>query len=360
MPRIWLDPLTPKQALFCQKIAEHFLAANFEITYTTRDYAEVIGRLELLGIQATVIGKHGGGPRYEKLLASAERVVALAKYINKIKPDIGFAFASPESARVAFGLGIPYFTANDSPHSHYVAHLTIPFAHTLFTPWIMRESWIKLGIPPKKISTYHGLDPVAWLKDFSPDQNVFKELGLNSNDDYVIIRPEEAQAAYLSGLVDEETSVTTPVIIRILEAFPELTVVVLCRYETQRKKMQARFGDRIIVPDKVIDAPTLLSSAILLVGAGGTMNQEASLMGIPVISCYPGNQLDTEKFLIKKQLLYRVTNGNQAADMASKILSHRHEFFESHQKNAKKLMNELENPADVISSKIIQFYKQKS
>lgn len=359
MPRIWLDPLTPKQALFCQKIADRFLAANFEIIYTTRDYAEATGRLELLGIQATVIGKHGGGLRYEKLLASAERVVALTKYINEIKPDLGFAFASPESARVAFGLGIPYFTANDSPHSYYVAQLTIPFAQTLFTPWIMRDSWIKLGVPPKKISTYHGLDPVAWLKDFSPNQNTLRKIGLNSGDEYVIIRPEETQAAYLSGLVDEGNPVTTPVIIRILETFPDLSIIVLCRYETQRKKMQARFGNRIIVPDRVVDAPSLLSSAILLVGAGGTMNQEAALMGIPVISCYPGNQLDTEKFLITKQLLYRVTNPNQAANMAVEILENRQKFSESHQKKAKKLMKELENPADAISSKIIRFYEQK-
>lgn len=358
MLRIWFDPLTPKQALFCQKIANRFAVENFDIVYTTRDYPEAVGRLELLGIHAEVIGRHGGADRYEKLLASGERVVELAKYIQKVKPDIGFAFASPESARVAYGLGIPYYTANDSPHSQFVAHLTIPFAETLFTPWIMLQSWHELGIPKHKIVHYHGLDPVAWLEDFTPNPEVLTELGLEPSSEYVVIRPEEAQASYLHGLADEANPVTNPVISKIVDVFPELAIIVLCRYKNQREAIRKRYGNHIIMPDKVVDAPSLLSSSILLVGAGGTMNQEASLLGVPVISCYPGGLLETEELLMEKQLLYRLPDSNQAAEKAIEIIKNKEKYLQGHHDRAQKLLKEMENPAEVISSHILNLFRE--
>lgn len=359
MIRIWFDVLTPKQALFCAKIAEKLPSKNFAISYTTRDYSEVTEKLNQLGITAEIIGRHGGADIYEKLLASAERVVTLAKHVQTLKPDIAFAFASPESARVAFGLGLPYFTANDSPHSRFVAKLTIPFALKLFTPWFMINAWKSQDVPAHKIIPYHSLDPVAWLDNFTPEPQVLKDLGLTPESEFVVIRPEEAQASYLQGLAEEASPVTTPVISRILEEFPDIAIVVLCRYPTQRKAMRTRFGNQIILPDGVVDAPSLLTSALLLVGAGGTMNQEASLLGVPVISSYPGTELETERFLTKKQLLYRVPDPLKAAEKAAEILAHRTQFLQDHQVRSRKLMSEMENPSEVISAALVTYTEKR-
>jgi len=355
MTRIWFDPLTPKQALFCNKIGERFEAADFEVVYTTRDYSEVTGKLDLLGISAQIVGKHGGSDRYEKLLASAERVVALTKFIRSVNADFAFSFASPEGARVAYGLGIPYFTANDSPHSRFVAQLTIPLAITLFTPWIMEKAWSNSGIPQHKITTYHGLDAVAWLQDFTPNLQPLSAWGLDVDREYVVIRPEEAQAAYLYGRTDEASPVINPVINAITREHPNLQLVVLCRYPAQRTAMRKRFGDKIVLPDAVVDATSLLSSAQLLVGAGGTMNQEASLLGIPVISCFPGDHLITDQYLAQEQLLYRLKNPEKAAKKALEILQNRAQYQAKHRKRAQKLMDTMENPAEIIYSHILAY-----
>jgi predicted glycosyltransferase len=359
MTRIWLDPLTPKQALFCSKICERFEAEGFEVIYTTREYAEVTGKLELLGIKAQVVGKHGGANRYGKLLASAERVVELTKYINSLEVDLAFSFASPEGARVAYGLGIPYFTANDSPHSHFVAQLTIPLAIKLFTPWIMENLWIESDIPKKKIITYHGLDPVAWLQEFTPNPQVLTELNLNADSEYVVIRPEETQAAYLYERGDESNPVINPVIKAILDEKPELQVVVLCRYPRQRDAIREVFGEKVILPESVVDAPSLLSSAQLLVGAGGTMNQEASLLGVPVIACFPGDSLITDEYFAKEQLLYRSANPDEAAQKALEILENRQQYRKAHRQRAEKLLRQMENPIDIIFSQILGFIREK-
>ncbi len=357
--RIWFDPLTPKQALFCSKVGERFVAQGFDVFYTTRDYPEVTGKLDLLGLSAKVVGKHGGKHRLNKLVASAERTAALAKYVNKMKADVAFSFASPEGARVAYGLGIPYFTANDSPHSRFVAQLTIPYAISLFTTWIMEKLWSALEVSPRRIISYHGLDPVAWLQDFTPNPKVFSELGLSPNSKYVLIRPEETQASYLRGRSNERELVTNPVITAIIREHPNLKLVVLCRYSEQRKVNREQFGDSVIIPDRVVDAISLLSSAQLLVGAGGTMNQEASLLGIPVISCFPGDHLVTDKFLAKKKLLYRILNPDEVARKALEILSNIKEYQERHISRAQRLMQEMENPAEIIFSYISKYTTDK-
>ena len=359
MTRIWLDPLTPKQALFCSKLCERFEAEGFEVVYTTREYAEATGKLELLGIKAQVVGRHGGANRYEKLLASAERVVELTKLINTLEIDLAFSFASPEGARVAFGLGIPYFTANDSPHSHFVAQLTIPLAIRLFTPWIMEKLWIESGIPKEKIITYHGLDPVAWLQDFTPNPQVLTELNLNADSEYVVIRPEEAQAAYLHERGDESNPVISPVIKAILDRYPDLQVVVLSRYPRQRAAILEAFGEKVILPSSVVDAPSLLSSAQLLVGAGGTMNQEASFLGVPVIACFPGDPLITDEYFENEQLLYRSADPEEAIQKALEILENRQQYKKEHRQRAEKLLQQMENPIDVVSSQILEFIREK-
>jgi predicted glycosyltransferase len=314
----------------------------------------VQGQLALLGVRASVVGHHGGADRFEKLVASAERVVALAHQVKNLRPDIGFAFASPESARVAYGLGIPYFTANDSPHSRFVAQLTIPFAEALFTPWFLQPAWRKLNVPLEKIVPYHALDPVAWLRGFIPDRKTIVELGIDQKADYVVVRPEEAQASYLSDLTNVQKPVITPVIERILDVFPNLPVVALCRYGQQRKALRSLFRGRIILPSQVVDAPSLIALATLVVGAGGTMNQEACLLGVPVISCYPGSELEVEKFLVKEKLLYRIPEPLQAAEKAVDILQDRHKYQTAHLQRASRLLTGMENPAEVISSWILK------
>jgi len=358
VPRIWFDVLTPKHVLFCHALAPYFEKAAYEVSYTTREYAEVQGALALLGIKATVVGRHGGADRFEKLVASAERVVALAHQAKKLQPDIGFAFASPESARVAYGLGIPYFTANDSPHSGFVAQLTIPFAEALFTSWFLTPAWRKLDVPLGKIVTYRALDPVAWLRGFMPEKKAITGLGLDPQTDYVVVRPEEAQASYLDGLTNVEKPVITPVIEKILDAFPDLPVVALCRYEQQRRVLRSHFRGRIVLPSGVVDAPSLIASATLLVGAGGTMNQEACLLGVPVISCYPGPELEVEKFLVKEKLLYRIPEPIQAAEKAVEILQNRQKYQTAHLRRASRLLTGMENPAEVISSWILKRREQ--
>lgn len=56
----------------------------------------------------------------------------------------------------------------------------------------------------------------------------------------------------------------------------------------------------VIVP-KTIDAISLLYYSDAMIGAGGTMNREAAVLGVPTISCYPEKLLGVDNYLIDKE-----------------------------------------------------------
>ena len=62
--------------------------------------------------------------------------------------------------------------------------------------------------------------------------------------------------------------------------------VVLPRTPDQRAEL-ARAGG-FVVPDRAIDAQSLIAHADLVISAGGTMNREAVALGVPVYTTFAG------------------------------------------------------------------------
>src|SRR5207245_555189 len=65
-------------------------------------------------------------------------------------------------------------------------------------------------------------------------------------------------------------------------------------------------GERIAVPARPIDSRSLLSYAAALLGAGGTMNREAALLGTPVFSLYAGRLAALDQRLVDEGRLHLV------------------------------------------------------
>src|SRR5713226_4200510 len=190
--KVWIEVLTPKQALFFEPLYRALKREGHEALITTRVYREAEQTLKLKKLQFSVVGSHGGGTAFGKLLASAERITRLANLIQNWKPDVALSFSSVEASRVAFGLGIPHVASNDSPHSWMVARLTIPISAYVCSPWIFRkETWSAFGAPKERIVTYRALDPAAWLKRYRPDPRILSKLGLDSQRPIVVLRTEE-------------------------------------------------------------------------------------------------------------------------------------------------------------------------
>jgi predicted glycosyltransferase len=352
--KVWLDILTPKQANFSWGFNHRLISKGFKTVLTTREYREVDELLELKDLKAIQVGRHGGGELGDKLLESSKRVSALAVIMKEQQPDVAISFSSPEAARVAFGLKIPHYCVCDSPHAEAVCRLTVPLSKMLFTPWVVPlRAWAKYGIAPRDIVRYRALDPIVWLPTHAGSPKIPDGLDLDISKPIIVVRTPEEFAAYLTDHVSNLSNRVTDVIGKILEISEGLQTVVLPRYDAQRDRLTRRFGNRVIVPEHIIDAIPLMRASSVFVGGGGTMTAEAAMLGVPVISYYPGDPTFVERFLIHRGLAERVLDPARIAQRAIAI-SKREESREFYRKKSAKLLQHMEDPLRVIMSKVFK------
>lgn len=347
---IWLDILTPKQLYFLTELGRKLESNGHDVFRTTRNYREVTELIKLRGVNALSVGKHGGASLEGKLAAGAQRIQGLSHIIGRLKPNLSIAFASPEAARTAFGLAIPHYTINDSPHSTSVARLTIPLASRLFSPNVIpRKVWVKLGASQDMIIQYNALDPIVWLKSFIPNPDVLYDLKLDNSKPIVVFRVEESFASYLLGHVSEKESVTIPIIDKLTDEYDKsLQVVVLPRYAEQISIIRAAFHNKVIVARDVVDGPSLLFFSSVFIGAGGTMTAEAAMLGTPAISCYPREPTIVDRYLVGKKLILRLTDPEKITKKIMDILNDFENVHKMQQERARSLVAGMEDPVEVI------------
>lgn len=353
--KVWLDVLTPKQANFFGELQHRLNAKGFKTVLTTREYREVNDLLELRDLKAIQVGRHGGEALKDKLAESSKRVSGLAKVVEENEPDVAISFSSPEAARVAFGLKIPHYCISDSPHAEAVCRLTIPLSQKLFTPWVVPlYAWKRYGINPRDIVRYRALDPTVWLTGYKINPKVLDGLNLDLAKPVIVVRTPEEFAAYLSDRSSSMSTKATDIIGKVLDLNGEqLQIVALPRYDIQRERIKKRFGNRIIVPERAIDAVPLVQACSVFVGGGGTMTAEAALLGVPVISYYPGEPTFVERFLINYGLVERVLDPGRVAQRAIGI-SKSPDFREFYRKKSAKLVQSMEDPLRVIIQRIFR------
>jgi uncharacterized protein len=350
--KVWIEVLTPKQALFFEPLYRALKREGHEALITTRVYREAEQTLRSKNLRYSVVGSHGGGTAFGKLIASAERVTKLAELIQRWKPNVAVSFSSVEASRVAFGLGIQHVAANDSPHSWMVARLTIPLTTYLCCPWIIgRSVWEDFGGPMRKVVLYRALDPAAWLKRHHPNKKVLRQLGLKENLPIVVFRTEEAFASYLMGRASDKEPVVAPIIDELLKLGLECQVVVSTRYGMQAPVIRKRFGERVTVVDRIIDATSLLSYSSAFVGSGGTMTVEGALLGIPSISCFPGPKPLYIQYLERLGLVKTIRSPREIANKVRQILMSP-ETFEGQKRKGKELLAKMEDPIAKILSTV--------
>ena len=352
--KVWLDMLTPKQANFLGELHHRLTARGFKTLLTTREYREVNELLELRGLKSLQVGRHGGANLKDKLLESSKRISSLVEIMEDQKPDVAISFSSPEAARVAYGLKIPHYCVSDSPHAEAVCRLTVPLSQKLFTPWVIPvQVWTRFGINPRDVVRYHALDPTVWLSNKSSPK-ALESLKLDPKKPVILVRTPEEYAAYLSERSTSLQGMVADIVDKVLRIDEDSSqLVILPRYDVQAERLRKRFASRVIVPDHIVDAIPLMRSASVFLGGGGTMTAEAALLGVPVISYYPGDPTIVEKFLVNYGLVERVLDPGRIAQRTIAITKSA-DFREFYQKKAARLVRGMEDPLRVITQRIFR------
>ena len=344
MARIWLDALTPKQARLCCFLYEGLKEEGHEVFVTARRHAETLGVLELELTPHKAIGSHGGPSKLGKLVSYAKRAGELASFIHGKNPNVLISLSSPSAVRVAFGLGIPCISLNDTPHAVHVGRLALPLSTKIISPKaIPIHELLRLGAEEHSIVQYEGVDEVMWVVNHQPNPSIVERLDLREDKPLVILRPPEWQAAYYEGQPG-------PSYVDLLEALlgEGSEVIMFPRYEDQAA-LAERFKE-IVIPERAIDTLNLYPRASLVISGGGTMAREGALMGTPSISFFaPDYPLYVNDYLEERGFpIWRFRTLQEAFPLMRRILRDPSSF----RVDTSPLLAQLEPPTGKINEGI--------
>ncbi len=301
--RIWVDCTAAAHPVVLRPVIERLRERGHDVSITARSYGQTEGILDLLDLGYESFGTHGGASTLSKGAALASRSAALARWARPRRFDLGIAHGSVDLAAVGIALRIPTAQMQDYEFAGLQRKLAWRAARRVLVPdSIPLERLRAAGARAKKLIRYPGLKEDYYLADFSPDPAVLTELGLDAlgvegqrrGDDrvLVVVRPPPETSAYHAD---------NPLYERVLDrlcAAPEAVSVLIPRTEGQRAAAQAREHPSLVVPERAIDAQSLIALADLVVSAGGTMNREAVALGVPVRTIFSGRMGAVDEALI--------------------------------------------------------------
>jgi predicted glycosyltransferase len=335
--RVWIDLTNSPHVLVMRPVIERLRADGHEVEVTARDFAQTLALCERFGIAHTAIGHHRGERLGAKATGLASRSAALVRWARSSNADPPASPAcsasslpsasSPASASSHASAASPASAsspANPAAHLHprrrrrrfdialghgsndvsvAAALLRIPSATMFDYEWasvqhnvncrLARAVVVPDAIPPArlerygargKIRAYEGLKEEYYLADFEPDPRVLDELGLDVTRPIVVVRTPPEVSLYHRF----ENDLFARVLQRLREAAAAdgLQPVVLPRVDAQRRELAGVPG--FVVPERAIDAQSLIAHADLVISAGGTMNREAVALGTPVYTTFEG------------------------------------------------------------------------
>lgn len=298
--RVWVDCTAAAHPLVMRPIVARLRDQGHDVEITTREYGQTVGILERLGLEHTVVGRHGGSSTLSKGSALAGRSAKLTRWARPRRFDLSIAHGSVDLAVVSTLMRIPSAQMQDYEHAGLQRKLAWRAAKRVLVPdAIPVAAMVKAGATAEKLVRYPGLKEDYYLADFEPDAGVIAELGLDQRKVLVVVRPPPESSAYHA-----RNSIYDSFLDRAASE-PGVTAIVIPRTDAQREQAAARAarGEPIVVPERAIDAQSLIAYADLVVSAGGTMNREAVALGTPVRTIFTGELGAVDAKLINDGML---------------------------------------------------------
>src|SRR5438093_2421164 len=173
--RVWIDMTASAHVLVFRPLIRILRERGAEVEVTARDYAQTLELLALHGIEATVIGRHGGRTRSGKAKQMASRLRALHRFARDRSFDAAMAHGSHELTITARRLGIPSSTTFDYEFATLQHQLGCRAATRVVVPdAIPPERLRPYGVRPPTLLQYPGLTEEYYLADFEPDRSLLE------------------------------------------------------------------------------------------------------------------------------------------------------------------------------------------
>src|SRR5437016_2765557 len=233
--KVWVDMTASAHVLVFRPLIQLLRERGDEVETTAREYAQTLQLLELHGLEAMVVGRHGGRSRFGKARSLASRLRALKTWARPRDFDLALAHGSHELTLTARRLGIPSATTHDYEFATLQHQLGMRAATKVVVPEaIPAERLERLGVRPPKLLRYPGLKEEYYLSDFEPDPGVLERLAVDRARVLVVLRPPPDVSLY-----HRHSNPLFPQTLDYLGAQEEVQAVVLPRTEEQRDYVRA-------------------------------------------------------------------------------------------------------------------------
>jgi predicted glycosyltransferase len=302
--RVWVDMTASAHVLVFRPLIGLLREDGHEVEITAREYAQTLQLLELHRLEAEVIGRHGGRSRLGKARSLVSRLGALRRWAKGRAFDVALAHGSHELTITARRLGIPSATTFDYEFAWLQHQLGCRAATKVVVPAaIPPERLARYGAEPPKLLQYEGLKEEYYLSDFEPDPGVLAAWSLDPGRILVVLRPPPDVSLY-----HRHSNPLFPQTLEFLGRRDDVHALVLPRTPEQRDFVRRLELPSVSVPERAVDAQSLIALADLVVSAGGTMNREAAALGVPVYTTYGGRLGGVDEWLIREGRLVPLTD----------------------------------------------------
>ena len=292
--RVWIDVSnSPPQVPFFRPLIALLESRGHDIEVTTRDYAQTLELLALHSIPHEVVGPHGGARALAKVRAMAagsarSDVMGAVARSTPRWPTPRTSFRSPR-ARSGSPPPTPSTTSSRACSTASAAGPRLrrrPRRDPAGAPGRARR-------PRPQRPSLSGPKEEYYLAGFAPDAAALEPARARPRP-----RPRRRPHSARGLALPPPRQPASPTCCR-LGADQAVQAVVLPRTAEQRAEIERLALPSLVVPDRAVDARSLVALADLVVSAGGTMNREAvALAGVPVYTTFAGRVGAVDEMLV--------------------------------------------------------------
>ncbi|MFC1908879.1 DUF354 domain-containing protein [Chloroflexota bacterium] len=305
--RILVDNFHPASVHFFKNFIWRMQDRGHQVLVATKDKDVSIELLEAYGFTYVKTGKYG-----KNLLLKGLQMLKidwdLYRIARDFKPDILVGQGAINAAHVSALIGKPCIVFADDEYSLF---LYKSFANVICTLIGFPKD---IGRKQLRIDSYKEM---AYLHPeyFKPDPSVLNDLGLSSDDSFVIVRFVGWQASHDVGQHGFD-KMAKHKLIQELERYARVFV-------TSENKLPPEWEKYRIAlpPEKLHD---LLYYATLFVCDSNTMTTEGGVLGVPVVRCNsfagPNDFVGMIEMEKKYELIYSFRDSEQAIQKAIELL----------------------------------------
>ena len=299
--RLWVDMTNSPHVLVLEPIIAEFERRGWDATITARDFAQTLPLLDAHGLPYTLIGRHRGRAMAAKAWGMASRTSQMVAFGGGKQFDLALSHASNDMPVAAWTLGIPHVTMFDYEHARLSHSINVRFSRKALVPDAIPEEALYRYGGRGKTDRYPGLKEEYYLADFEPDPSVLPMLGLDPGKVLVTVRTPPSMAAY-----HRMENPVFPELLARLGGRDDVQAVILLRTPDQRAVVDAVGASNLIIPDVVVDAPSLVHYSDVVITGGGTMVREAVALGTPAWTVFQGVLGAVDRRLLEEGRLHQL------------------------------------------------------